>query len=104
MKGGKVKNKNIASNLLAKLFSSYREDFKQNERAYHFSLGFRLQNNVNSLDALELAYSFGLLESLIHKEKMNSVKRNLIEIKTAGIFSLYKDDSPQHEIVVKSKK
>ncbi len=94
----------VTTNLLAKLFSSYRDDFKTKEKAYHFSLGFRLQNNVDSLDRLELAYGFSLLETLIQKERVNSVKKHLVLIKTEGILSLYKEDSPQHETIVKSKK
>lgn len=93
--------KPISENFLAKLFSAHRTDFKVKEKAYHFSLGFRLQNNVDSLDKLELAYGFSLLETLIHNERTQSVKRNLVEIKNVGIFSLYKEDSPQHESIVK---
>ena len=88
------------TNILAKLFSSHRSDFKTNEKAYHFSLGFRLQNNVDYLDKLELAYGFSLLETLIQQEKSKSVKKKLMEIKTVGIFSLYTEDSPQHKSIV----
>jgi len=87
-------------NLLAKLFSTHRADFKTNEKSYHFALGFRLQNSIDSLDKLELAYGFSLLETLIQQEKSKSVKKKLTEIKTVGIFSLYKEDSPQHKTIV----
>jgi len=88
------------SNLLAKLFASYSADFNTSEKTYHFSLGFRIQNNVNTLDALELAYGFTVLQDLIHFERDHDIKKILMEIKTVGILSLYKSEEPQHKTII----
>lgn len=86
---------------LAQLFSNYRADFKIKETTYHFSLGFRLQNRIEKLEKIELAYGFTVLQDLINKERDSKVLKKLIEIKAVSIFSLYDDDSPDHKEIIK---